>query len=143
MSVTRAVLVVLAAILPAAADVTSEDFCRLIRNGDDAGLKGLLAKGADVNVKDSHGVTPLMCSAIIGSAETMQLLIDAGADVNARNSFGATALLWSAGDIRKVRLLVDKGADVNLASKKGRTPLLVAAMHDYNEESVRLLLANG
>src|SRR5947208_15070131 len=118
MSIARAVLFSLVAIMPAAAAVSSEELCRLIRNGDAAGLSGALAKGADVNAKDSHGVTPLMCSAVVGSADEMKLLIDAGADVNAKNTFGATALLWAAGDISKVRLLVDKGADVNAATKQ-------------------------
>jgi ankyrin repeat protein len=126
-----------------AAEVASDDFYRLIRNDDFAGLKALLTKGADVNMKDSRGATPLMYAAASGSAEVMKLLLDAGADVNARNSFGASALLWSAGEIRKVRLLLDKGAEVNVATKQGRTPLLAAATYDGGEEVVKLLISKG
>ena len=135
-------LLAAATILPAA-EVSSDDFYRLIRNDDSAGLKALLSQGADVNLKDSRGATPLMYAAASGSPEVMKLLIGAGADVNAKNSFGATALLWGAGDINKVRLLLDKGAEVNVATKQGRTPLLAAAACDKGEEVVRLLISKG
>ena len=125
------------------AEVSSEDFYRFIRNDDSAGLQTLLSQGADVNLKDSRGATPLMYAAASGSPEVMKLLIGAGADVNAKNSFGATALLWSAGDIRKVRLLLDKGAEVNIKTKQGRTPLLAAATYDGGSEVVRLLVSKG
>jgi ankyrin repeat protein len=133
-------LLAAATFLPAA-EVSSDDFYRLIRNDDSAGLKTLLSQGADVNLKDSHGATPLMYAAASGSPDVMKLLIGAGADVNAKNSFGATALLWSAGDIRKVRLLLDKGAEVNVTTKQDGTPLLAAASYDGGEEIVRLLLS--
>jgi ankyrin repeat protein len=135
-------MLAIATVLPAA-QIASDDFYRLIRNDDFAGLKTLLAKGGDANMKDSHGATPFMYAAASGSAGVMNLLIGAGADVNAKNSFGASALLWSAGDIRKVRLLLDKGAEVNVATKQGRTPLLAAATYDGGEEVVRLLISKG
>jgi ankyrin repeat protein len=137
-----AALLAMATILPAA-EVSGDDFYRLIRNDDSAALKTLLSQGVDINLKDSHGATPLMYAAASGSTEVMKLLIGAGADVNAKNSFGATALLWSAGDIRKVRLLLDKGAEVNVSTKQGRTPLLAAAAYDGGEEVVRLLMSKG
>jgi ankyrin repeat protein len=121
----------------------SEDFYRTIRENDLPHLQALVAKGADVNVKDSRGETPLMYSAAVGSLTSMRFLIDKGADVNVQNQFGSTALIWSVTDLAKVRLLLDHGANPNLASKRGRTPLLVAAMSDSSAAIVRLLLAKG
>ena len=121
----------------------SEDFYSAIRNNDLKHLESLVRDGADVNVKDSKGETPLMYAAVAGSPEAMRFLVDHGADVNARNEIGATALIWSATDLAKVRLLVDHGADVNMATKRGRTALLIAAMSDHSADIARLLLSKG
>lgn len=54
----------------------------------------MLDHGADVNVRDEAGRTPLMFAANCDCVpvDTVQLLIDRGADVNARNGAGLTAL---------------------------------------------------
>lgn len=121
----------------------SEQFYQAIRTDSSRALGQLLSSGADVNVKDSRGTTPLMYAAAVGTSRMMRQLIDAGADVNARNSFDATALMWCTQDMDKVRLLIEKGADVNARSKQGRTPVLIAAGHDGNSAIVRLLLEHG
>src|SRR5713226_2238761 len=110
-----------------AGDVTSRDFYSAIRENDLARLKSITASGADVNLRDARGSTPLMHAAAVGSLEAMKFLLKAGADVNAKNGLDATALIWGALDPAKVRLLVNAGANVNARSKLGRTPLLVAA----------------
>lgn len=54
--------------------------------------KLLLARGADVNLADSHGNTILMAAAMGGcDRETIGALIKAGAKVGAKNSAGLTA----------------------------------------------------
>jgi len=54
--------------------------------------RALLAKGADVNAKNSGGVTALMMAAANGRAEMIELLMRAGANVQARTERGDTAL---------------------------------------------------
>jgi ankyrin repeat protein len=127
----------------AAGEPASDRFYAAIRANDPGALRVLVAGGADVNVRDRHGETPLMYAAVAGSADAMSFLIGQGADVNARNEFGSNALIWSATDIAKVRLLLSHGADVNAATKRGRTALLVAALSDGSAEIVRLLLEKG
>jgi ankyrin repeat protein len=124
-------------------DSVSTRFYQALRANDLARLQSLVDAGADVNVRDRRGETPLLYAAVVGSLETMNLLIAAGADVNAQNEFGATALIWSATDLAKVKLLVDHGALVNTATRRGRTALLIAAMSDSSAEIVRFLLAHG
>ena len=51
----------------------------------------LIAKGADVNVKDKFGGTPLHDAAHRGRKEIAELLIDNGADLNVE-SYGETPL---------------------------------------------------
>ncbi|KAH2585565.1 hypothetical protein KXW93_008640, partial [Aspergillus fumigatus] len=48
--------------------------------------------GADVNVCDKEGWTPLSRASIRGHEEVAKLLIDKGADVNAGDSDGWTPL---------------------------------------------------
>ena len=125
------------------ADATSRDFYNAIRENDLARLQSMTAGGADVNLRDSRGSTPLMHAAAIGSLEAMKLLLKAGADVNAKNGLDTTALIWGALDPAKVRLLVEAGANVNVRSKLGRTPLMVAASRPGSGDAVRLLLSKG
>ena len=50
---------------------------------DNATIRLLLEKGANVNVKDPAGVTPLMNAAMNGNVKIAEMLIARGADVNA------------------------------------------------------------
>ena len=49
-------------------------------------VQALLAKGADVNAKDSRGLTALMMASQFGHVDVVQALIAKGADVNAQES---------------------------------------------------------
>ncbi len=126
-----------------AGDMTSRDFYSAIRENDLARLKAMTASGADINLREARGSTPLMHAAAVGSLEAMKLLLKAGADVNAKNGLDTTALIWGALDPAKVRLLVEAGANVNARSRLGRTPLLVAASRPGSADAVRLLLSKG
>jgi len=55
-------------------------------------VKLLIEVGADVNVKDEFGYTPLMEASTNDQIEVIKLLIESGADVNAKNKFKNTAL---------------------------------------------------
>ena len=77
----------------------SDRFYDVIRANDLAGLRSLVGQGATVNTRDRRGETPLQYATVVGSLDSMKLLIEAGADVNAQNDFGATALIWAATDL--------------------------------------------
>ena len=127
-SMTRASVCALiaAASVALAAASASDDFYNAIRRDDTAAVDRLV-KAHGVNLKDSHGSTPLMYAAAGGGEAMMKRLIDAGADVNARNSFDATALHWCGGSLHRIKMLVDHGAMVNVRSRQGHTPVMVAA----------------
>jgi len=55
----------------------------------------LIAKGADVNVKNKDGGTPLHNAAWKGHVEIAKLLIVKNADVNAKDVEGQTPLDWA------------------------------------------------
>jgi uncharacterized protein len=52
-----------------------------------------IAAGADVNLKESNGMTALMISAFEGNLETTSLLIDAGASLDTQVVDGESALI--------------------------------------------------
>jgi uncharacterized protein len=60
------------------------ELIRAAATGDIAKVNEFLASGADVNERNSHGVTPLMAAAYKGNTELAQFLVEKGADVNAR-----------------------------------------------------------
>ncbi len=100
------------------------------RTGDIKAIKKHLAKGVDVNDKDSiFGMTPLSWAALLGQTEAVKLLIQKGTDVNKRNNGGGTPLHGAAflGRTETVNLLIQIGADVNAKNNDGDTPLDASA----------------
>lgn len=63
-----------------------------IHAGDIEQVKSLIAQGADINVGDSLGVTPLMQAALYGRAEIARVLVDHGVNLDVKDNFGETAL---------------------------------------------------
>ncbi|OGP52762.1 MAG: hypothetical protein A2Y65_03625 [Deltaproteobacteria bacterium RBG_13_52_11] len=112
----------------------SDELFSAVEKNDIQKVKELIAKGADVNVKEEHGNTPLIKAASRGYTEIAELLIAKGADVNAQNwSMGNTPLILAAswGHTGTTKLLIAKGADVNAKAKDGQTPLMGAAYSGY------------
>ena len=77
-------------------------------------LRRMLARGSNVNVKDSYGNTPLMMASASArpTAAVVRFLLDSGADVQARDNAGRTALDWALlqGETSVVPLLRAAGA---------------------------------
>lgn len=85
--------------------------------------KRLLDSGSDVNAVDELGFTALMCAAIRGSRESVELLLDAGGDANMTDDDGMTALMWAARSQNRDSLegLLKAGVILTVKDKQGRT----------------------
>jgi len=95
---------------------------------NDRAVRDLLNKGADVNLQDKNGCTPLSIAAINGKVSTVKLLLESGADPNIPCNHGPNPLIMacSRGYEIIVRLLVEKGADVNKIDQQGLSALSYA-----------------
>ena len=102
------------------------------KRGDIEAVKQYLADNANVNSKDSKGMTPLHAAAIRNHKEIAQLLIAKGADVNAKNKYGGTPLHYAATK-EIAELLIAKGANVNMREIDGSTPLDLAIKRKRTE----------
>ena len=107
----------------------------------------MLEAGADVNLRNSYGITAFMIASQVGTTDIVELLIQAGADVNAIDNEDRIFPLWlacyrSPEQSDMVRLLIEAGADVNKKSSDGRTALMRAVVSRH-PDIVRQLLEVG
>ena len=71
----------------------ADDVFVAARGGRTDALKALVGRGADINVADGSGTTPLMLAVLGGHLDTvLQLVMACGADMNRRDHSGRTAL---------------------------------------------------
>ncbi len=106
--------------------------------GDLAEIERLIEAGADVNLRNCSGVTPLMMASQNGHTEVVNLLLANNADVNAADKTNGVTALWMAshnGHTKVVKLLLANKAEVNAAHTDGRTPLWLTA-HTGRTEGV-------
>lgn len=107
-------------------------------------VNDLIAAGANVNLQDSGGGTPLTIAAGNGQAKCIKALINAHADVNYRNRQGATPLIRAvqSGSMDSINALIAVHADVNKADNRGQTPLMLGASIGRTD-FIRTLVAAG
>ena len=98
----------------------------------------LVRKGAEVNIKDGEGKTPLHYAK---DRQTAEVLIDAGGDINITDNRGRTPL-HTVENVEAVTLLIDRGAEINATSNYGHTPLHIAAKNGF-VKIAELLISNG
>lgn len=102
----------------------------------------LLQQGADVNVVNVSGESPILRAIVDGKgSQVVSILLSAKADVK-RKYYGAT-LLHYASDVEVIRMLLSHGLDVNSENIQGRTPLHYAAVSRGALPRVRELLQYG
>ena len=83
----------------------------------------LANKGANPNIADNRGVTPLMLASQLGFFEGVEALITAGARVDEPNEAGETPLITAVHrrDTQMMRVLLQAGADPDRSDNSGRS----------------------
>jgi len=114
--------------------------------GDNQQLVDLISTGADVNVHDRSGRTPLMHAAIDSKVDMMATLIDNGANVDIQDKAGWCALHFAAQEssFDSCKLLLENKAAVDVQDIHGNTPLAKAVFNSRGYgEVIELLRSYG
>ena len=115
-----------------------DDFIEVCRGGSLRRIRDALMAGADVNVRNARGMTPLMY--FTDKPKITRMLLNAGVDLNAQDNYGETALMmavcggYGATDgleidyAKVVEMLFKAGADVNIKDIRSGRLLLELVM---------------
>jgi ankyrin repeat protein len=122
---------------------------RAAQEGDLAAATALIDAGADIEIRDDNGRTPLLDAVWGRHASTVQLLMDRGADINAPTNELWTPLMEAVYQSESnpcngsvVRALLDAGADIHAQNDQGQTALHLA-IRGGSLEAVMLLIDRG
>ena len=121
------------------------DLIDLLKEGESPfALYLLQEEGADPNVADSDGLTPLLWAIRTHRPKIAICLLEREADPNTPDKQGVSPLIWAirGKDINIIIPLLEHGANPNSADVDGWTPLLSAA-HNHHTAFVMKLLEYG
>lgn len=106
-------------------DITSGETALHIvaRRRDAVWIRFLTQNGANPNVRDKNGETPLQIATVVGPLESISALLDAGAMIDETNAAGETPLIAAVHrrDVPMVRLLLAEGANPDRNDNSGRS----------------------
>lgn len=122
------------------------DLHQAARKGNGKAIRQLLEEGADVNLRDERGRTPLILAAKNGKAQAVKLLLDLGADASLTDPKGRNALAYALDSIDDAQVfcrLIEKGCDPNTRGAEADLSALERALHAEDLAAVEWLIAHG
>ena len=114
-------------------------------------MDSLIQKGADVNLPDKDGITPLFYVAKSGNNEALEILAKNGANIKAKSNDGSNVFHYlTVPDKQQVpEAIINRISKVSLAkmvnekNDAGITPLHQAALDKKSETYAQFLIDNG
>ena len=122
-----------------------EEFKNLIQNDNVAGVRNMIARGANKNAIDVLGYTPLHWAAIKGKVEIIEALLQNAVDKNPQCTnykFSPLHCAINENQNGAINVLLNAGVNIMAKDKDGNTPLHFASMHG-NDAIVHKLIALG
>jgi ankyrin repeat protein len=106
-------------------------------------VKLLLSHGANPNISDIYGYSPLMKAIENNNIEIAEILLSHGADPNITSKYGWSALLLATSYITEERYeliqkLISYSVNITIMNSKGHTPLL-NAIECRHEECIEFI----
>ncbi|XP_023284986.1 ankyrin-1-like [Seriola lalandi dorsalis] len=100
-----------------------------VRQNHDRVVNALIDSGANLNLCDKQGYTPVLLSAELGHTEVLRVLVAKQAKLVATlpDLSSALHLAVHSGSVPIVQILLEKGLDSNITGPKALTPLHLAA----------------
>jgi uncharacterized protein len=131
-----------------AAQGTTSPLHQAVLAGDRAAAEKLIRAGADLNLANRYGVTPLTVAAQRGHADLIDVLIKAGARVTTAEATlpeGQTLLMHAArtGNVASVKALLTAGSDPNQKETRTGTTAVVWAATSNRAGAIRVLAEAG
>ena len=105
----------------------------------------LIGRGANPNLADNRGVTPVMRASQMGFTEGVEALVAAGARVDNANDAGETPLILAVHrrDTTMMRVLLGAGADPDRTDNSGRSARDYARLEGANSMTLAELERNA
>lgn len=105
------------------------------KSNDVLEIARLIDQGADIDLVDARGYSPLMLAAYTGNQEAFDLLLARGADPDSRDNAGNSVLMGAAfkGHAYMVNKLIAYGANVRLRNHAGLDAVGFATMFGRHE----------
>ncbi len=122
-------------------NIPNEQLIQATQRGDREAVLKLLQEGADINVRDPQGRTPVMIATSQHNTDMVRALLQAGADVNIRDNNKENPLLHAGaqGWLDILRLAIEAHADTSLTNRFGGISIIPASERGH-VEVVRELL---
>lgn len=117
--------------------------------GDTATILQLIADGANINITNEKGWTPLVMAAFNQHMETVKVLVGAGADLNHQSVNGTTVFMYAktkvmeTGEYSLLDYLLQKGAEINTRDFKKEWTVLQYVQDIGHTEMERYLIDKG
>jgi ankyrin repeat protein len=117
----------------------------VVKRRDGPWLRYLLSLGANPNLADKKGVTPIMIASQLGFIEGIELLAEKGAKVDDANDAGETPLIMAVHkrDMPMLRILLAAGADPDRSDNSGRTARDYARLDGNASSALQEIEANS
>ncbi|TCM96847.1 hypothetical protein EV294_10458 [Paenibacillus sp. BK033] len=122
-------------------ETIDEQLLQAAEDGQADKVRQLIQNGANLDVQDAKGRTPLMIATYKKDFAVAEVLTEAGADVNIRDEMLNSPFLYAGaeGYLDILRLTIDAGADTKITNRYGGIAIIPASEHGY-VEVVRELL---